>query len=192
MSAVCPSCGVAVTAGYVKCPKCHAPLPSNRVGGASSGPGGTAVAGTSRPPVLAFVAGAAVLIAIVLFFALRKSDKSEAAPVPEPTASSSDPVQAAQPQPTDPSALPDPNAGSGSAAPDPTRAINVLDRALKKERLWGTVQTTGVRVDVRTGSCSDPQMGPLLDANAAALREVGLTRVRCMEQSGAVVFERDL
>jgi hypothetical protein len=191
MSAVCPSCGVAVTAGYVKCPKCQAPLPSNRRGGPNSGPGGTAVAGPTRPPVLAFVVGGAVALGIVLFFALRKGDKSDAATVPEPT-TASDPAQVVQPQPTDPTVIPDPTPGSGSAAPDPTIAVNALDRALKKERLWGTVTARGVRVDLRTGACGDPQMAPLLEANAPALRDVGLTRVRCMEQSGAVVFERDL
>jgi hypothetical protein len=70
--------------------------------------------------------------------------------------------------------------------------VSALDRALKKERLWGTLELRGDRIDVRSASCGDPGMKPLIDANAAALRDGGLTRLRCLEQSGAVVFERDL
>ena len=179
-----------MTPGYVKCPKCHMQLPSNRRAGTLASPGGTAVAGSSRPPVLAFVAGGAVALGIVLFFALRKGDSSEAAPAPAPAQTTEQP--AVTPATTDPGAIPDPTPAAGSATPDPRFAINALDRALKKERLWGTVQAVGTRVDVRSGACSDPSMGPLLDANTGALRDAGLTRLRCLEQSGAVVFERDL
>jgi len=141
--------------------------------------------------MLPFVIGGAVAIGIVLFFALRKGDSSEAAPPPVQPAAGSDQTQVAQPQQAnDPAALQDPT--PTNSAPDQAPAVNALDRALKKERLWGTVTATGARVDVRSASCGDAQMAPLLQANAEALRGVGLTRVRCLEQSGAVVFERDL
>lgn len=177
-----------MTPGYVKCPKCHMQLPSARRAGTQAG--GTAVAGQGRPPVLAFVIGGAVALGIVLFFALRGGDEIEAAPTPAPAQTAEQPTVA--PTTGDPGTLPDPTPAAGSAAPDPKFAISALDRALKKERLWGTVQAVGARVDVRSGACSDPGMAPLLDANAGALRDAGLTRLRCMEQSGAVVFERDL
>jgi hypothetical protein len=35
-------------------------------------------------------------------------------------------------------------------------------------------------------------MAPVLATAAPELKDAGLTRLRCMEQSGAVVFERDL
>jgi hypothetical protein len=178
-----------VTPGYVKCPKCHMQLPSNRRAGTLASAGGTAVEGQSRPPVLAFIVGGAVALGIVLFFALRKGDSGETVKPPDPAQTAEQPV--ATPTTTDPTTLPDPTP-AGSAAPDPKFAINALDRALKKERLWSTVQAVGTRVDVRSGACSDPGMAPILDANAAPLRDVGLTRLRCLEQGGAVVFERDL
>jgi hypothetical protein len=165
-------------------------LPSTRRAGTLATAGGTAVAGQSGPPVLAFVIGGAVALGIVLFFALRGGDESEAAAPVAPAQATEQPTVA--PTTGDPGTLPDPTPAPGSAAPDPRFAISALDRALKKERLWGTVQAVGTRVDIRSGACSDPGMAPLLEANGAALREAGLTRLRCMEQSGAVVFERDL
>ena len=49
-----------------------------------------------------------------------------------------------------------------------------------------------LRVDGPSGSCADPAIGPVIDAARSALRGAGLTRLRCLAQSGAVVFERDL
>ena len=90
-------------------------------------------------------------------------------------------------------AAPIETASTASAAPvDPSRPIRHLERALTRERLWGTVEVTGTRIDVRSGGCDDPGMGAVVGAAIAALREAGLTRLRCLEQSGRVVFERDL
>jgi hypothetical protein len=78
------------------------------------------------------------------------------------------------------------------ATPDPGAVADRLERALKRERLWSTVSIEGTRVDVRSGSCADPQLAGIVDASAAALKAAGLTRVRCLEQSGRVVTDRDL
>ena len=64
--------------------------------------------------------------------------------------------------------------------------------ALRAQRLWGAVEIAGQRIDVRSGSCADPGMQPLIEAKKSMLRGAGLTKLRCVEQSGAVVFERDL
>ncbi len=188
MSAVCPRCGVAVVPGYVKCPKCQAVLPKTRRGPTHAGAGGTAVGGHGMP-IFPLVVGGAVAIAIVLFFALRKG--SVEAPPPQPTdpADELDPVAAPVVATPDPIA-PDPT--PGSAAPDPTAAVKLLDRALKKERLWSKVELRGGRVEIRTASCNDPTMEVVLETSGPPLKRAGLTRLRCMEQSGAVVFERDL
>ncbi len=186
MSAVCPSCGVAVVPGYVKCPKCQAPLPNTRRGQTHASAGGTAVGGQGVP-VLAFVVGGAVALAIVLFFALRK-DRT-----PTPVAATTDPVEEPVRAPVvvapDPVA-PDPT--PGSAAPDPTAAIRAFDRALKKQRLWSKVEVRGQRVEIHSATCNDPAMASVLEAAVPSLKDAGLTRLRCMEQSGSVVFERDL
>ena len=190
MSATCPACGVAVVPGYVKCPKCGAPLPSTRA--ATAAAGGTAIAGASGgPPVLAFVVGGVVALGIVLFFALRKGDSADE-PVTQPETAVSPEAQPTVAPEIDPDTALAPAGGSAAPAKDPTSAMNVLDRALKTERLWGTLDLRGDRIDVRSASCGDAAMKTLIDANAPALREGGLTRLRCLEQSGGVVFERDL
>lgn len=67
-----------------------------------------------------------------------------------------------------------------------------LEGTLRRQRLWGRVEITGRRVDVRSGSCADPAMRPAIEGRRPLLRGAGLTKLRCLEQSGAVVFERDL
>jgi hypothetical protein len=153
--------------------------------------GGTAVGG-GGVPVLPLLVGGAVALAIVLFFALKKDSAAVAQTTEDAAQVEPDQPGSAQVQ-VDPTAMPnDPAPQQGSAGPDPTEAVTALDRALKKERLWGTVSTVDGRVDVRTGACSDPGMAPVIATAAPQLKDAGLTRLRCMEQSGAVVFERDL
>jgi hypothetical protein len=181
--AFCPSCGLAVVPGYVRCPKCHRPLPRKR---GSNVEGGTAVAQSGGFPVIAIAAiGLAITAAVIVYFAVRKSDPAPAeqtvAPAPDEPVGPEAPEAPAQPD--------TPAAPSG---PDPQSLAAELERALKRERLWATVNVVGDKIDVRSGLCSDPAMGPVLDAAAASLREAGLTRIRCLEQSGRVVTDRDL
>jgi hypothetical protein len=77
-------------------------------------------------------------------------------------------------------------------APNPAAPAAELERSLRRQRLWSTVEVVGARIDVRSGSCGDSGMSPLIESARAALRNGGLTRLRCLEQSGRVVFERDL
>jgi hypothetical protein len=187
--AVCPKCGVAVVPGYVKCPKCQSPLPVRSR--AITNMGGTAVGGGGAP-VVPLVVGGAVVLAIVLFFALKKDKHAVAETIDDDAQVEPDQVGSAQVK-VDPTVMPnDPTPQQGSGEPDPTAAVAAFDRALKKERLWGTVSAVGGRLDVRTGACNDPGMAPLLATAAPQLKDAGLTRLRCMEQSGAVVYERDL
>jgi hypothetical protein len=192
MSTVCPACGVAVVPGYVRCPRCHAGLPG-RIKRTTIDPGGTAVP-QRRFPVAAMIAGLGVAVAIILVFALRGSTRQ---PEPEPAAPP-DPIQAitANPQPPAPVAV-GPQAqlapsASEAAVQDPGPAVAELKLALRDRRLWGSVVITGQRVDVRSGSCADPAMQPLIETKRSLLHSAGLTKLRCVEQSGAVVFERDL
>ena len=67
--ATCPACGVPITAGYVKCPRCHAALPSVMRGRPSLGYGGTSITeGESawRGPVIAMVLLAILGVAIAI------------------------------------------------------------------------------------------------------------------------------
>lgn len=183
--AVCPSCGVAVLPGYVRCPKCKKPLP--RRAATSPVEGGTAVQTKQRGPLLAIVGVALLGLALIIYFGLRKPNESHAQPAPAP-------AETAPAQPAETAAAPE-AAEPTAAAPAGPNASNVatnLEKALRKARLWSTVGVVGDHVDVRSGSCSDPQMTALLDGAAPSFKAAGLTRIRCLEQSGRVVTDRDL
>jgi hypothetical protein len=189
MSAVCPACGVAVVPGYVRCPKCHQALaPSGRR--VSTIAGGTAVESGNGLPIVPIVLGGGALLGVVLYFALAKDAPVKPEPAAEVTTPALEPTndepEEAQPAPTVTEPTRSPN------RIDPTRVAKDLERALKNQRLWSTVELVGTRVDVRSGSCRDAGMMPTVDAARAALRAAGLTRLRCLENSGAVAFERDL
>ncbi|HEY6177551.1 MAG TPA: hypothetical protein VIX73_24005, partial [Kofleriaceae bacterium] len=81
----------------------------------------------------------------------------------------------------------------GDTSEQDRRAVAAeLEAILRRQRLWGRAEIAGPRIDVRSGSCADPAMRPVIDGAVAGLHGAGLTKLRCLEQSGAVVFERDL
>ncbi len=184
---VCPSCGVAVVPGYVRCPKCHKSLP--RRAGPSTLEGGTAVDTTRKSPMIAVIAIALLGGGVIAYLGLRSNGTAKqqapvAAPVAEPEAA---------PAGSEVAAPDDIDLPSGpSAEQTAVAAASQLERELKKQRLWSTVQVFGNRVEIRSGSCSDPAMASALDASAATFKSAGLTRLRCLEQSGRVVTDRDL
>lgn len=197
MSSACPACGVAVIPGYVRCPKCQAALPrtvTRRLGG--GGGGGTAVAASGGGfPVLAVVGAIAVAGAIIAFFATR-SDGDRGAPSAPAT-------------PTTPAVSPGRTTTAGGAgaaaggAPElearlsdpeaPTLAslAGRLERDLKRQRLWSTISIAGARLDVRSSSCREAGLVAAVDGALGDLRGAGLTKLRCIEPSGKVVFERE-
>ncbi|MGE5186947.1 MAG: hypothetical protein ACM31C_33075 [Acidobacteriota bacterium] len=190
---VCPACGVAVTPGYVRCPKCKKPLPRRAT--TSAAQGGTAVV-DRRPPwkLIGIVALALVVIGGV--WQGRKAFRDyrskvaagvprDAADVPAAPAPSQGPAPAPGPSPAPPPA-------AAPSAPDAGEVANELHRSLERAQLWSTVEIVGDHVDVRSSSCGDPQMRPMLDGAAGGFKAAGLTRLRCLEQSGTVVFQRDL
>lgn len=182
---VCPGCGVAVVPGYVRCPKCHKPLPQRP----AAVEGGTALEQSSRAPAIAAIA-AAVLIGggTIAYFAMRGDDAKPEAP--PPVAEPEDEQTTEQDIATTPDVPAEPTAAP--ARPDAQSTAAELERSLKRQRLWATVTVVGGRVDVRSGSCADPAMAPALDGAAPAFKAAGLTKLRCVEQSGRVVSERDL
>jgi hypothetical protein len=192
MSTVCPACGVAVVPGYVRCPKCHAGLPlgAGRTKRTTAEPGGTAVA-RSRFPMSAVLVALGVTAAVILVFGMRGTSTTTETAAPAPLT----PIEATPNPPRRTAAAPV-TAAAPIAAPDATQlqaaAAADLEDTLRRQRLWGRVAITGPRVDVRSGSCADPAMRPLIEGKLALLQGAGLTKLRCVEQSGAVVFERDL
>ncbi|HEY4241188.1 MAG TPA: hypothetical protein VGM88_15300 [Kofleriaceae bacterium] len=194
MSAVCPACGVAVVPGYVKCPKCHTPLPYGAGRGKRStiDPGGTAIPEKKGFPLFAAIVALAVGGAIVWAgVALSHRGRADAEPAPPPVEAT--PAAVVAPPEAPAPAEPAPQATPTLAPPlDPTAATNALATALRKQRLWSTVEVTGTRAIVRSASCADPQLAATIERARPTLRGGGLTRLRCVEQSGGVVFERDL
>lgn len=182
----------------MKCPKCGNPLPalartkSNTFG---SG-GGTAVPDASSGSRLnLFIAlGASVAIAIVLVVVLGGRGGTKTASTTPSTAT----VEEEEPQntPNQPAQQPDEPANTPSQPAnndaDAQAAAAELTTELKRQRLWGTVSVVEHRVDVRSGACDNKDMAPVIDAARPRLQGAGLTKLRCLAQSGAVVFERDL
>ena len=193
MSGACPSCGVAVIPGYVRCPRCHAVLPgAARARRASLGAGGGTSVEPRAFPIVPVAAGA-IAVGVVLLLVLGGGDARKQAPAPTPGTAAPGAEAAAAPAPGGPpQAPPRPLDIPAATGPSPSAAAAELERALGRQRLWSSVAASGDRVDVRSGSCADPAMGPMIDAARAALRGAGLTRLRCLAQSGAVVLERDL
>ena len=188
MSAFCPACGVAVVPGYVRCPKCHRPLPASKRGATVAG--GTSVAGGGGLPILPIIAGGVVVLGLVLFFALRGGDDKPAAAKPTDTTADEAPDNPADPSPTPLPTVDEPQRDPNRV--DPSATARDLERALKNQRLWADVEVVGSSVEVTSGSCRDENMIPMVDAARTALRNAGLTRLRCRENNGAVVFEREL
>ncbi|MBA2543486.1 MAG: hypothetical protein H0V17_27840 [Deltaproteobacteria bacterium] len=190
MSAVCPACGVAIVPGYAKCPKCHKPLLYG--GGRRAAPlaGGT-VADDRRFPIALIAVPLGAMIFIVL---LLKTCSGGDEVTPETTVQPTQPAtQVSGTAPAIEAPIePGPIAQPTPQAFDPSVAIGELDRVLRGRRFWSSIDVARPRVDIRSASCDDPAMGPTIDGVAPTLRGAGLTRLRCLAQSGTVVFERDL
>jgi hypothetical protein len=187
---VCPKCGVAVTPGYVRCPKCRQRLPPQRRA-TTNVSGGTAVETRPFPVIPLAITAGALLVVILLYLAFRGGGSTVAAnpsPTPSPPPSPS-PSPTPTPSPT-PSPVPGPTPTAHGPAPEAVAAD--LERALKRKHLWSTVTVIGDHLDVRSSSCRDPGMGSELASAAGAGKSAGLVRLRCLEESGAVVLERDL
>ncbi|MGE0549741.1 MAG: hypothetical protein AB7O24_11825 [Kofleriaceae bacterium] len=182
----CPACGVPIVPGYVRCPKCHVPLPAVSRTRTGQVAGGTSLEKEdTRFPIGPVIIAVALAGGIAAFFGLRSSTPEAPPPVATPTTAAPSTAATA----TSPAAAPEAPTPRG---PDPTAVANELDRLLDRQRLWSTVEVVGGRIDVRSGSCNDPNMTTQLDAARDALRTAGLTKLRCVEQSGVVVLERDL
>jgi hypothetical protein len=184
----CPACGVAVLPGYARCPKCHASLPQRAQ---TNVEGGTALEPPRSIPLPAVIAVGVLGLGLIIWLGVRGGGKKHDEPPPKITTT---PGPAATQQPVQPAPTP------GVAVAPPTRPSGPnadelaadLERTLKRQRLWSTVSVTGSRVDIRGGACGDAAIQAPIAASAAGFKAAGLTTLRCVEQSGAVVFTREL
>jgi hypothetical protein len=176
--------------GYVKCPKCHARIPRSTAPPAVHF-GGTTVE-TKRSPATAIAIVAVTILAVVIgYYALRGGGKAPAGDVEPPPTAPSEPSTIATPEPGEPGQAAPPSTFSPTPV-HPEAIGGELERTLKRMRLWATVEVSSRTVDVRSSSCNDKAMQPVLDGVMPRFKAAGLTRLRCVEQSGAVVFSRDL
>lgn len=185
----CPACNVAVIPGYVKCPRCGAGLPRLTAQPSASG---TAVEPAGGPRNLVFALGAGLVIAVAVIAAFARRGH-EAPPANATSAPTEMQAVGMAPTPTDSPQIAATSTPSPTlAAADPREAANMFAELLKRQRLWGTASVAGTALVVRSGSCDDPAMAPLVAGQTPQLRAAGLTELRCLSQSGGVVFERDL
>lgn len=181
----CPSCGVAVTLGYTRCPRCHAPMPSGRHKRESMQAGGTTVApevGSGGTVWLA--AGAAVVVGVivaVIVLAGGKHKKAAAAEEPEEELTEGSEVIA-------PEAPPEP-----PVAPvrlDPLGAADRLERALATERYFAKSTLRGELLELRSEFCAQARLRAIIAGAAVDLRAQGIATIRCVELHGAEVFSQ--
>jgi hypothetical protein len=147
--------------------------------------------GRAGLPILAFAGLAVIVVGVLLYLAVGRRSEPPRPTQPPATAVQSEPG-ADEEDVGSPARTP---AGAEAASPNlvnPSAIAGDLERALRRQRLWSSVEVAGSLVEVRSGSCRDADMLPMIEAAGNAMRNAGLTRVRCVEQSGAVVFERAL
>jgi hypothetical protein len=205
----CPSCAVAVPIGYVKCPRCHAVMPSTprmrRESMRDAVAGGTSVPEPETggfPWLLAGVCAAAATAAVIWYVTSGGARAAETA-----ATGSSTPTMAAVASnvPSGPTGPGTPGAASGSDEPsgpatppvDPrprqrADAIAALNRALAGDRLWATVDEKGDAIVIRSSFCTDPGVVRRVDAAHDQLAGLGFRAVRCLEKAGTPVWQRDL
>jgi hypothetical protein len=170
-------------------------LPRTRASNTQSPSGTVLQESQERGGNLWLVIGVSIVLAIGVGFALSRANNSRTATAdPKPTVAEPTAPTPTQPPPTQP--LPSqslqPTTTTQPAGPDPQQVANDIDAELKKQRLWGTVAVTSGRIDIRSGACDDKAMKPLVDTKVTQLHAAGLTKLRCLTQSGGVVFERNL
>ena len=186
---VCPKCGVAVVPGYVRCPKCHFVMPARRSRN-SIAPSGTAVEDRRSPVAAIVMAVAALGVVLAAYFLFRGS---AAKPNEPPRISDQPPALPESPTPS-PSPGPSPSAAPTSAPTGPSAesVASDLQRSLDHLRLWAKVEVSGAVVEVTSQSCADAAIKPVIDAAASRFKAAGTSRLRCRDESGTVVFTRDL
>lgn len=190
----CPACGVAVVPGYVKCPKCGTVLPRTRAGATKSPSGTVLEESQDKGSSVWLIVGISVVLAVGVGFVLSRTNSSHTAKADTKT-ETVEPVTTPQTVQTPTTPLPSQTFDTTTTTPTgptPQAVANEIDGQLKKQRLWGTVTVAGDRIDIRSGSCDDRAMVSVVDAKVAQLHAAGLTKLRCLSQSGGVVFERNL
>jgi hypothetical protein len=155
--------------------------------------GGTTIKTKQGSPLLGIAIAVIVGGGFIAFFALRGGRHHEASAATAPASSPDQPADvAAPPAPSPPQAPVTAAPRPVVATPNPGALASSLQSTLQRMELWSTVAVTAGRVELQSRVCRDARLTKQLDAVSSSFRAAGLTRVRCLEQSGAVVFDREL
>jgi hypothetical protein len=194
----CPGCGLAVPAGYPRCPRCHAAMPAVTttlpLRGSPRDPGGTSLAeeGSRKPALLIGAVLLAVVVAVVAVVILMRSGDGDKDKGKDKAPAGAGGGTAARPSagPAGGGADPGPAEPDEPPAPGTTPSGAPLDAELQNRRLWATVSVEGTVAVVSSAYCADPGMDESLRAAGPDLAATGVTAVRCNERHGPLVFER--
>lgn len=185
----CPSCGIAVTPGYQRCPRCHHELPTSvRFSRIADGGGATSAAPIDEPQRRWpwYVVGFAILAGAVAVVAIGSSRGSHAAPILDAPAVAAPPVE---PQP---GGADDEQLQPAPARPDPGPIGDRLARNLARVRLYATVEVIADTLEIRSSFCADPGVPGLVAEVAPDLEAAGVVAVRCRALHGAEQWSRPL
>jgi hypothetical protein len=154
--------------------------------------GGTAVPQPESgglPWLLAGVCAAAAITAAVWYVSRGGAHAAAPGPVPVvPAGGVAGAVAAARTADVEPPVAP-------TVDPRPhqrAEAIGALDHALASDKLWAQLTEVGDAIVIRSGFCADPGVAKRVDAAHDQLAALGFHAVRCLEKSGAPVWNRDL
>jgi hypothetical protein len=204
----CPGCGVLVTAGYPRCPKCHAPMPGAppttgkmpKQGRFTAG--GTSVAvDDERRSVLPLIIGLGILaVAAVVIYVVARGDGKKAAAGPDPSAEVETEAEGtaegeAETSPDDPAGARggEPEENDRKARVERTRITRALATALRTQRLWSSVDLDPIDdriLIIHSQYCGEEGVQAVLADAKSDLVDSGVTMVRCVEQHGPLVFEQ--
>jgi hypothetical protein len=203
----CPGCGVPVTVGYPRCPKCGAGLPAAARSKRATFREANLEGGTSVEPESSGGSGGWILAGVLLvlgvgmaiYFATRGGGKKHDA-----EAGSGDEATQVEDQPNDEPNEVTPDEPDEKPAQKPGPKLNEpraaavadvvarIDEGLRTARLWAKVQTLGDVLVIESSLCDDPGILQVVSGEGDALRAAELATVRCQEPNGRVDFERGL
>jgi hypothetical protein len=189
----CPSCGVSVPKGYVKCPKCHAVMPrtASPLRRAHTEPGGGTSVSAGRTASLGVMLLVAAATALVVFLA-NQEDTTPQARAPTVVVASGGPGSespSADEQGRDAGATDDGEVDISSIA------LDKLYEALVKAQLfaWVDVQSDErTTVVLQSWYCNNEDLKDAIETAGTELRNNGFERVVCLERAGKQIFDQAL
>jgi hypothetical protein len=178
--APCPNCGIQVTAGYARCPKCKAEMPKSAATNRTPASGGGTSA-TGRTISLGAVLIAVLITALASYLAHKEWPRVVG-----------ERIQAAAPADKSNDAGPD-------EIPEDTEVnrdelLDELTKSLAEAKVWSWVdvdENDKYTVVVRSQFCDESLLGEAIDAVTENLA-TGFTKVRCYARYGELVFAEPL